>query len=62
MKAGDLVLVTEDHSAEGPWQHIRVDATYPVRDGLIRSVRLRMASGSLTRRPVQRLSSVIQNQ
>ena len=34
---------------------MRVEATHPSRDGLIRSVTLRLTSGSLTRRPVQRL-------
>ena len=32
-----------------------METTYPGRDGLIRSVTLRLTSGSLTRRPVQRL-------
>ena len=52
---GDLVLVSEDNLARGQWQRARVEATHPGRDGLIRSVTLRLTSGSLTRRPVQRL-------
>ena len=52
---GDLVLVSEENLARGQWQRARVEATHPGRDGLIRSVTLRLTSGSLTRRPVQRL-------
>ena len=52
---GDLVLVSKDNLARGQWQRARVEATHPGRDGLIRSVTLRLTSGSLTRRPVQRL-------
>lgn len=52
---GDLVLVSEDHLTRGQWSCARVDATHPGRDGLIWSVTLRMPSGNLTRRPVQRL-------
>ena len=52
---GDLVLVSEDNLARGQWKRARVEVTHPGRDGLIRSVTLRLTSGSLTRRPVQRL-------
>ncbi|XP_068713051.1 uncharacterized protein [Montipora foliosa] len=52
---GDLVLVSEDHVARGQWSRARVEAVHPGRDGLVRSVTLRTTSGSLTRRPVQRL-------
>ena len=52
---GDLVVVREDNLARGQWQRERVEATHPGRDGLIRSVTLRLTSGSLTRRPEQRL-------
>ena len=52
---GDLALVREDDLARGQWQRARVKATHPGRDGLIRSVTMRLTSGSLTRRPVQRL-------
>ena len=52
---GYLVLVREDDLARGQWQRARVEATHPGRDGLIRSVTLRLTPGSLTRRPVQRL-------
>ena len=55
MHKGDLVLVSEDNLARGQWKRARVEATHPGRDGLIRSVTLRLTSGSLTRRPVQRL-------
>ena len=51
----DLVLVTEDNLARGQWQRARVEATHPSRDGLIRSVTLRLTYGSLTCHPVQRL-------
>jgi len=52
---GDLVLVSEDHLARGQWQRARVEATHLGRDGLVRSVTLRMPSESVTSRPVQRL-------
>ena len=52
---GDLVLVSEDNLARGQWKRAHVEVTHPGRDGLIRSVTLRLTSGSLTRRPVQRL-------
>ena len=52
---GDLVLVSEDNLARGQWQCARVEAIHPGRDGLIRAVTVRLTSGSLTRRPVQRL-------
>ena len=52
---GDLVLVSEDNLARGQWKRARMEATHPGRDGLIRSVTVRLPSGSLTRRPVQRL-------
>ena len=48
---GDLVLVSEDNLARGQWQRARVEATHPGCDGLIRSVTLRLTSGSLTHRP-----------
>jgi hypothetical protein len=55
MHVGDVVLVSEDNVPRGQWQKARVDATHEGRDGLIRSVTLRLPSGRHTRRPVQRL-------
>ena len=55
IRKGDLVLVSKENLALGQWQPARVETTHPGRDGLIRSVTLRLTSGSLTRRPVQRL-------
>ena len=52
---GDLVLVSEDRVARGQWSGARVEDTHTGRDGLVGSVTLRTSSGSLTRRPVQRL-------
>ena len=50
-----MVLVREDNLARGQGQRARMEATHPGRDGLIQSVVLRLTSGSLTYRPVQRL-------
>ena len=55
IRNGDLVLVSEDRVARGQWSPARVEDTHTGRDGLVRSVTLRTSSGSLTRRPVQRL-------
>ena len=55
IRKGDLVLVSEDRVARGQWSPARVEDTHTGRDGLVRSITLRTSSGSLTRRPVQRL-------
>ncbi|CAB3992659.1 uncharacterized protein LOC111346002 [Paramuricea clavata] len=55
MHVGDVVLVSEDNVPRGQWPKARVEATHEGRDGLIRSVTLRLPSGRHTRRPVQRL-------
>ena len=55
IRKGDLVLVSEDRVARGQWSRARVEDAHTGRDGLVRSVTLRTSSGSLTRRPVQRL-------
>ena len=55
IRKGDLVLVSEDRVARGQWSRARVEDTHTGRDGLVRSVTLRTSSGSVTRRPVQRL-------
>ncbi|CAB3982273.1 Hypothetical predicted protein [Paramuricea clavata] len=55
MHVGDVVLVSEDNVPRGQWLKARVEATHEGRDGLIRSVTLRLPSGHHTRRPVQRL-------
>lgn len=47
--------MSEDHVSRGQWSRVRVEAINLGRDGLARSVTLRTACGSLTRRPVQRL-------
>ena len=52
---GDFVLISEDKVARGLWQRARVESTHLGRDGLVRSVTLRLPSGRQTRRPVQRL-------
>ena len=55
IRKGELVLVSEDRVAQSQWSRPRVEDTHTGRDGLVRSVTLRTSSGSLTRRPVQRL-------
>ena len=55
MHVGDVVLVSEDNVPRGQWQKARFEATHEGRDGLIRSVTLRLPSGRQTCRPVQRL-------
>ena len=55
IRKGDLVLVSEDRVARGQWSRARVEDTYTGHDGLVWSVTLQTSSGSLTRRPVQRL-------
>ena len=53
---GDFVLISEDKVARrGLWQRARVESTHLGRDGLVRSVTLRLPSGRQTRRPVQHL-------
>lgn len=47
--------MSEDRLAKGQWQRARVEATHTSRDDLVKSVTLRLSSGSLTRCPAQRL-------
>lgn len=47
--------MSEDRVARGQWSRARVEDTHTGHDGLVRSATLRTSSGSVTRRPVQRL-------
>jgi hypothetical protein len=39
-----LVLVTDEGAPRGTWKMARVEKTYPSKDGLVRSVQLKMAA------------------
>ena len=54
LRPGDLVLVREDNLPRMKWPLGVIEEVYPGKDGLIRSVKVRMARGSLMR-PIQRL-------
>ena len=51
---GDLVLVVTDNAPRGEWPLGRIIETYPDKHGIVRSVRVRTSSTSLTR-PITRL-------
>lgn len=55
VEEGNIVLIMEDKVPRGKWNKARVKATHPGRDGLVRSVSLRLPNGKRTRRPIQRL-------
>ncbi|XP_064649968.1 uncharacterized protein LOC135501660 [Lineus longissimus] len=54
VKVGSVVLIREDHVPRMSWPLAVVTETFPGRDGIVRSVRLKTATGFLTR-SVQRL-------
>ena len=51
---GDIVLISEDRVTRGHWPMGRIIAVHPGKDGLLRTVTLRMQKGNL-RRPIQRM-------
>lgn len=54
LREGDIVLVGTEGKRRIEWPLARVLQTYPGRDGVVRVVRLRTASGEVIR-PIQRL-------
>ncbi|CAG7821123.1 unnamed protein product, partial [Allacma fusca] len=54
MKIGDIVLLEQDNKKRINWPLARVIELFPGKDGIVRVVRLRTASGEIIR-PVQRL-------
>lgn len=53
-RVGDLVLVSDETRTRGEWPLALIIETFPGKDGLVRSVRLKTSSGELSR-PVHKL-------
>lgn len=49
LQVGDLVFLKQDNMPPGQWMRGRIVATYPGKDGLVRSVRVKTAKGSYDR-------------
>jgi hypothetical protein len=58
LEPGTLVLIRDDEPSWGPlkWKRGRIVATFPGRDGLVRSCDVRAANGSVYRRSITKLS------
>ena len=54
IQVGDVCLITEETTSRPSWPLGRVTSLITSRDGIVRTVQLKTAKGSLTR-PVQRL-------
>ena len=54
IKIEDVLLISEDNVSRGKWPMGRVERLVPGKDGLVRTVTLKIQKGRL-RRPVQRL-------
>ena len=54
IKIEDVLLISEDNVSRGKWPVGRVERFVPGKDGLVRTVTLKIQKGRL-RRPVQRL-------
>lgn len=55
LKIGSLVLITDSRYPATKWPLARVVALHPGQDGMVRVVSVRMASGSVFKRPVVKL-------
>lgn len=56
LEINDIVIVKEDNLAPCKWRMARVTNLHPGNDGHVRVVTIRTASGTVTRRPVVKLS------
>ena len=57
----DVVLVIDDQSHRSFWKMAQVTDAVPSKDGLVRSVKLRLADRSSLERPVQKLIFLFTN-
>jgi hypothetical protein len=47
MIVGDIVVIKDQNASRNLWRLARVDTTYPSNDGLVRKVKLAMATSHL---------------
>ncbi|XP_070138565.1 uncharacterized protein [Drosophila bipectinata] len=57
IKIGSVVLVKESKTPPASWHLARVIETYPGKDNVVRAVRLKMATGELTR-PITKIAEL----
>jgi hypothetical protein len=56
LKKGDVVLLRDDNLAKNDWKLARVETVHHGKDNLIRMVDLRIPSGSVIRRHLNKLA------
>ncbi len=61
LQVGDVLLLKEDDVGRNKWPIGLVVNTFPSDDGLVRSVEVRVASGSVFKRPVNKLVLLVES-
>ena len=61
LQVGDILLLKDDDVGRNKWPMGIVVGTFPGDDGLVRSVEVRVASGSIFKRPVNKLVLLVES-
>ena len=62
LKVGDVVLVIDEGTHRSFWKMARILEARPSSDGLVRTVRLRLADKSVMERPIQKVVHLLSSQ
>ena len=57
---GDVVLLKDEDSVRNSWPRAVVVNTFPGDDGLVRTVEVKIASGSILKRPIVKIVLLVE--
>ena len=58
---GDVVLLKDEECTRNKWPLGAITETFPSSDGLVRSVNVKIANGSVLKRPITKLVLLIES-
>ena len=57
---GDVILLKDEEASRNRWPMGVISETFPSEDNLVRSVNVRLASGSVLKRPITKLVLLVE--